>query len=270
VTESPKLDALAQVFATLDSAVVAVSGGVDSMTLAHFAQRHFDDSVRMVHAVSPAVPAAATARVRSHADGHGWALSVIDAEEFADARYRANPINRCYFCKTNLYDRIAERFGGTILSGTNTDDLTDFRPGLKAAAERGVRHPYVEAGIAKAEVRSLARTLGLDDLAELPAAPCLSSRIETGIAIDAGDLALVEAVEERLRMALGSAELRCRVTARGVRLELDDGALAALGSAKGAAARDAVERTIAEAGKPFLGYAPYRRGSAFLRDGART
>ena len=108
----------------------------------------------------------------------------IDAGEFADPRYRANPVNRCYFCKHNLYGTIATRFEGTILSGTNTDDLGDFRPGLKAADEHRVRHPFVEAGLAKSDVRALARELRLDDLAELPAAPCLSSRVETGIAVE--------------------------------------------------------------------------------------
>jgi len=159
----------------------------------------------MVHAVSPAVPAAATARVRAHAERHGWALALIDAGEFADTRYRANPVDRCYFCKSNLYGRIASGFARVILSGTNTDDLGDYRPGLKAAREHGVRHPFVEAGMAKSDIRVLARALGLDDVAELPAAPCLASRIETGIGIDADDLALADEVERLLRAEFGSS-----------------------------------------------------------------
>ena len=105
----------------------------------------------MLHAVSPAVPPHATARVRAHAERHGWALTVADAGEFDDPRYRANPVDRCYFCKSNLYDRIRSVTEGTVASGTNLDDLGDYRPGLKAAAERGVVHPFVEAGIDKAD-----------------------------------------------------------------------------------------------------------------------
>src|SRR6266852_20310 len=86
---------LAQLFATLDRVAVAVSGGVDSMTLAHLVHRHHGARAQMVHAVSPAVPAEATARVRAHAERHGWALALIDAGEFADTRYRANPVDRC-------------------------------------------------------------------------------------------------------------------------------------------------------------------------------
>lgn len=238
------------------------------MTLAHLAARADVAGTTMAHAVSPAVPAVATARVRDHAAQFGWRLAVIDAGEFADPRYRANPVNRCYFCKTNLYGVIAGRFGGTILSGTNRDDLGDFRPGLKAAAEHGVRHPFVEAGIGKKEIRAIADCLGLYDLAELPAAPCLSSRIETGIAIDAGDLALVEAVEAQLRAELGPIDLRCRIVARGVRIELGGDGLSEVALPERASLKRAIETAIARSRHAFLGYAPYRRGSAFLRNGA--
>lgn len=266
---TPPERTLEQLFATLDRAVVAVSGGVDSMTLSHLVHRHHGMRAQMVHAVSPAVPAAATARVRAHAERHGWALALIDAGEFADPRYRRNPVDRCYFCKTNLYDRIAGAFASVILSGTNIDDLGDYRPGLKAAAEHGVRHPFVEAGMAKSDIRAVARALGLDDVAELPAAPCLASRVETGIGIDPDDLALADAIERRLRAALGAADLRCRITLRGVRLELSGNALEQLSAPAGAATRAAVEALITGSGRDFIGYAPYRRGSAFLRETSR-
>jgi pyridinium-3,5-biscarboxylic acid mononucleotide sulfurtransferase len=258
--------ALTLVFATLDRVVVAVSGGVDSMTLAHLVHRHHGARARMVHATSPAVPAEATARVRAHADRYGWALALIDAGEFGDSRYRTNPIDRCYFCKSNLYSRIAGMFAGIILSGTNTDDLRDYRPGLKAAGEHGVRHPFVEVGMAKSDVRVVARALGLDDVAELPAAPCLASRIETGIHINAADLALADEVERRVRAGLGAVDVRCRITARGVRLELDGEVLEHLQSPISRATRAAVEEIVAGSGRAFLGYAPYRRGSAFVRN----
>jgi pyridinium-3,5-biscarboxylic acid mononucleotide sulfurtransferase len=257
---------LAQIFATLGPVAVAVSGGVDSMTLAHLVHRHHGACAQMVHAVSPAVPAEATARVRAHAERYGWALALIDAGEFADTRYRANPVDRCYFCKSNLYGRIAGTFAGVILSGTNTDDLGDFRPGLKAAGEHGVRHPFVEAGMAKSDIRVLARALDLDDVAELPAAPCLASRIETGIGIDADDLALADEVERLLRADLGTVDVRCRVTLRGVRLEVDGDMLERLRAPIGAATRAAAEAIVAGSGRAFVGYAPYRRGSAFLRE----
>jgi uncharacterized protein len=256
---------LADILDALADPVVAVSGGVDSMTLAALVFRRRGTVARMVHAISPAVPAEATARVRAYAAREGWTLATIDAGEFADPDYRANPVNRCYFCKTNLYGEIARRFTGAILSGTNTDDLGDFRPGLKAAAEHDVRHPFVEAGLSKADVRALARSMSFDDLAELPAAPCLSSRVETGIGIDPADLALVDSVETRLRTILGKADIRCRVTARGVRIELSADALGRL-EVSDATQRSAVEAMVTDAGLIFLGYAPYKRGSAFLRE----
>ena len=100
-----------------------------------------------------------------------------------------------------------------ICSGTNTDDLGDFRPGLGAAKERLVRHPFVEAGVDKAAVRALARHHGLTDLAELPAQPCLASRVETGLPIIADQLDLIDRVERQTANALGAGDIRCRVTA---------------------------------------------------------
>jgi uncharacterized protein len=252
---------LADVLEGLGPLVIAVSGGVDSMTLATVAHRAHPQTTEMVHAVSPAVPAHATHRVRAYAEREGWTLRVTDAGEFTDPRYRANPVDRCYFCKTHLYDRIRALTARTIAAGTNLDDLGDFRPGLHAAAERDVVHPYVEARIDKAAVRALARTLALHDLAELPAQPCLASRIETGIAVAADDLAFVDAVERRLAADLPpGATVRCRVTRAGIAIELGEESRsrhAAMGALAG--------KLCEAAGRRFAGIRPYRSGSAFLR-----
>jgi uncharacterized protein len=241
---------------------VAVSGGVDSMTLAVVAHRARPGQVVMMHAVSPAVPPAATARVRAHAEREGWALVVLDAGEFADERYRANPVDRCYFCKSNLYGRIREHTSAAIASGTNRDDLSDFRPGLKAAAEIGVVHPYVEVGIDKADVYAIAERLGLRDLAALPAQPCLASRVETGIAIDPLDMAFIAALEERLAPLVAAGQpLRVRIRTAGVAVEAGTPT-----SPDGMERIAALAESACEAeGRRFLGVSPYRRGSAFLR-----
>jgi uncharacterized protein len=236
---------------------VAVSGGVDSMTLAHVASQVQPD-LAVAHAVSPAVPPEATARVERHAGRYRWRLLLIDAEEFADPDYRRNPVDRCYFCKSNLYGRIRRETDGLIAAGTNTDDLGDFRPGLRAADENGVVHPFVAAGIDKAAVRAIAQARGLNDLAELPAQPCLASRIETGIAINADDLAFVHRVERAVAPLVDGGDIRCRITHAGVRLEVG-------GEASDEAGRLAAE-LCQEAGRRFAGVAPYRRGSAFLRE----
>ena len=258
---SVTLGALHQAVERHASLAVAVSGGVDSMTLAHFVQRETTVAVVMVHAASPAVPARAGARVRDHAARFGWNLMVTDAGEFADRRYRANPVNRCYYCKSNLYDRIRQLSDATIASGANLDDLDDYRPGLIAASERSVVHPFIEAGLGKSAVRSLARFLALDDLADLPAQPCLSSRIQTAIAVREADLQFIDAVEREAEGLLGPATtIRCRITRDGVVLELGPVRAAATG-----VLADRVGAMCREAGVAFAGIRSYVRGSAFVQ-----
>jgi uncharacterized protein len=251
---APLTDALSR----HEALTIAVSGGVDSMTLAHVAHSVLGQRARMVHAISPAVPLLATARVREHGARAGWWLNLVDAGEFDDPRYRANPVNRCFFCKSNLYATIAGLTQGTIASGTNTDDLGDFRPGLLAARDWQVVHPYVEAGLNKLAIYALARRLGLGDLAALPAQPCLASRVETGIVVDAGDLAFVDHVETLLRAYLGQgATVRCRITHAGVIVETE-----------GEVPPASIAAACRDTGRVYLGHRPYRRGAAFLRSQA--
>jgi uncharacterized protein len=252
---------LMEVLGGFDRLAVAVSGGVDSMTLAWLAHAALGARAAMYHAASAAVPPEATERVRRHAQRAGWTLRVVDAGELADPAYAANPVDRCYFCKTDLYAVIRRHTDWPMASGANLDDLGDFRPGLRAAALHGVRHPLVEAGIDKATVRALAAEEGLDDLAELPASPCLSSRIETGMPVTVGRLTLVLEVERLLRRELpAAATARCRLRASGVVIELDERTLAALADPQALARRIAAEHGLAEP----VTFAVYARGSAFL------
>ncbi len=259
-------DRLRAVLGTIDRPIaVAVSGGIDSLTLSDFAHRLMADRVTMFHAVSPAVPGDATARVERLAEQRGWRLKVIDAGEFDDADYMANPVDRCFFCKTNLYGAIASHTRAQIVSGANLDDLGEYRPGLAAAKNQGVRHPFLEARIDKAAVRGLARSIGLGNLAELPAAPCLSSRVETGIPIRADMLKAIHAVERRIAQRFPHGVIRCRVRATGVVIELDPVTRAALEPAYAdetrAMAAELLDDKVPAAG---LAFAPYRNGSAFL------
>jgi uncharacterized protein len=223
----------------------------------------------MVHAASPAVPAEATARVRTEAAREGWILRVIEAGEFSDPAYRANPVNRCFFCKTNLYDAIRLVTDRPMVSGANLNDLGEYRHGLDAAREHGVRHPYVEAGFDKAAVRALSRDLGLGAVAELPSAPCLSSRVETGIRIEPETLVFIHAVERHVGSLAAAVDarhaVRCRVRATGIVIELDPWSLAAFDETD----RADIMRWVGEQAPQRLAenavrFEPYRTGSAFL------
>lgn len=250
----------------LQRVAIAVSGGIDSLSLATLAHRTTGVHSQVFHAVSPAVPPQATARVRELARQEGWALTVIDAGEFDDPRYRDNPVDRCYYCKHGLYRAIAAQTDDTILSGANRDDLADYRPGLQAAAEHGVRHPFVEAGFGKAAIRQLARELGLGKLAELPASPCLSSRVETGIPIDGEQLRNINAAELLVARALSPRTVRCRIRPRAVEIQLDAETLDDLAPRQEAALGEAIARLF---GHPAdaIRFRPYAMGSAFLREG---
>jgi uncharacterized protein len=205
---------------------IACSGGVDSVTLATVAHRASPDTTLIVHSITPAVPAAATARVLKAAVAEGWDLRTVRSGEFQDERYVSNPRDRCFVCKSHLYDAMTElvaavRGPHVLLSGANVDDLGEYRPGLRAAAEAGVRHPFVEVGATKREIRAVARELHLD-CADLPASPCLASRLYTGTAVTPARLHAVEVGEALLTVRTGVRVVRCRLREDEVRIEVQD------------------------------------------------
>ncbi len=266
-----KLEKLTEFLASRAPFAVAVSGGVDSMTLAVVAHRT-KPGTEVFHAISPAVPPQATERVERYARQEGWNLIVVNAGEIDDPQYVANPANRCYYCKTNLYDTVASQTSLTVASGTNTDDLGDYRPGLVAAQEHEVIHPYVETIISKAELREIARELGLTDLQDLPAAPCLSSRVTTGIAIDADMLPVINEAEqalwESLQFHLPLKGVRCRIKPQSVAVQIETNSDVDPDGEYSVEAKGIVDRVFRAHGfddyLKTVSVEPYQRGSAFL------
>ncbi len=260
-----QIEQLKSILKEIGSLIIAVSGGIDSTLLAIIAGRTPGVDAAMFHAVSPAVPERATRRVRAYSHSENWKLTIANAGEFNDERYILNPIDRCYFCKSNLYSYIARQFESQILSGTNLDDLSDFRPGLKAAEQHAVRHPYVEARISKAGIRNIAYFLGLENLAQLPASPCLSSRVQTSIPIDAESLRAIDRIEVAVQERLKAKVVRCRIRERTVEIELDTDALHQLESDSRADIVALVESQISSlTDVSTISFAPYQMGSAFV------
>ncbi|MCG3138217.1 MAG: Pyridinium-3,5-biscarboxylic acid mononucleotide sulfurtransferase [Phycisphaerae bacterium] len=210
----------------LESVVVAFSGGVDSAVVLKVAVDVLGrERVLAVTSRSSSVAQSELDDARRVVQWVGVAHELIETKEFADENYLANPTNRCYYCKTALYDQMQSylRRGRyrTLVNGTNADDLGDWRPGLLAASERAVRAPLAESGMTKAEVRQLAAALNLS-LHDKPASPCLSSRVQYGERITPAKLSRIEQAEQVLR-AYGFRECRVRHHDQLARIEVAAG-----------------------------------------------
>lgn len=218
-----KVDALHDWFLPFDRVVVAYSGGTDSTLVAAVAARALGDRSVAVTAVSPSLPPGELEGARAVAGRLGINHRTVRTHETERPGYLANGIDRCYHCKTELYDVLGvvarEAGGATVVSGANVDDLGDYRPGLRAAEEHGVRHPLVEVGLSKADVREAARVLGVPTW-DKPASACLSSRIAFGVTISVEELSKVGRAERVLR-DLGFRQCRVRVHGDLVRIEVE-------------------------------------------------
>lgn len=218
-----KLHKLKPIIQSYESVLVAFSGGIDSTFVLKIAKDILGrDRVKAATAESESVPARELEEAKKIAAEFGVEHKIVKTHEMNNPSYRTNPVNRCYFCKTELYDfliPVAKEWNlKTICNGTNSDDLNDHRPGLNAAAEHGIQSPLVAAGITKEEVRQLSREMGIR-IWDKPAAPCLSSRFPYGHEITAEKLRQVETGENFLK-DLGFKILRLRHFDEKARLEL--------------------------------------------------
>ncbi len=247
----------------MGSVLVAYSGGVDSALVLKLATQELGPRAVGVIGISPSLATDDLAQARTTALGMGAVLREMRTEEFADERYAANPVNRCYFCKAELYGQLtalaaAEGFHW-IADGFQLDDFGEVRPGRQAGEERKVRSPLAEAGFRKAEVRTLARALGLS-VWDRPAAPCLSSRVAFGLAVTPAVVQSVDAAERAVRAAVpATRDLRVRHLPRGeARIEVDAERVADL-----RAALPGVEAALKALGYLTVTVAPngYRRGA---------
>ena len=221
-TVQDKLKQVKALFREMDRALIAYSGGIDSTLVAKIAVDVLGDRALAVTAESPSLLPEDLEDARVQAAEMGIRHEVVQTHEIDNPNYSANPVNRCYFCKSELHDTLRplalERGYPYVLDGVNGDDLRDYRPGIQAAKERGVRSPLAEVGISKAEVREMAKLLGLPWW-DKPAQPCLSSRFPYGEEITVAKLQRVGRAERYLR-TLGLKNLRVRSEQETARIEL--------------------------------------------------
>jgi uncharacterized protein len=216
-----KEESLHDLLSGIGAVVVAYSGGVDSSYLAAVASEALGDRALCVTAVSPSLARRELDAAKALARRFGWNHRTVGTHEVGREEYARNESDRCYWCKTELFDvlsPIAARRDGMILVGTNLDDLGDYRPGLQAATERGVRAPLVEVGLAKADVRSLSARRRLPT-ADKPASPCLSSRIAYGVRVTPERLRRIDRAEDFL-LSLGFTVVRVRDHGELARIEV--------------------------------------------------
>lgn len=238
------LDALRARLRDLGSVVVAFSGGADSAFLAWVAHDTLGERALAATAVSPSLPGEERLACAQLAEGWGMRWTEVETDELDNPEYARNDGDRCYWCKDALMTAlgpIAAREGAAVVLGVNLDDLGDHRPGQQAAAERGATFPLVDAGFAKADVRSWSKELGLSTW-DKPAAACLASRLPYGTPVTLGRLSAVERAEAALRH-LGFTELRVRHHGDVARIEVPDPDLEAV-----VAKRSDVVAAVAAAG----------------------
>ena len=217
-----KLDRLRALFVPMESVMVAFSGGVDSSFVLKVAHDTIGTRALALTTTSPTMPVEDLDSARAMAALIGARHLMVESNELEIPGYAANPLNRCYICKNNLFAvseaKAAELGIEHVVDGLNLDDLRDYRPGIQAAAQKGVRHPLVEAELGKAEIRELSRALNLPTW-DRPASPCLSSRFPYGTTITVDGLGQVSRGEQLLRR-LGFKLLRVRYHGDVARLEL--------------------------------------------------
>ena len=260
-----KYGALLDLLRSMESVVVAFSGGVDSTLLARAAKDALGGRALLVTADSETYPARELEEARRLGALIGLRHVVVRTEELANPDYARNPLNRCFFCKEELFERlapIAEREGCRVLVyGANMDDLGDHRPGMKAAEQRGVRAPLIEAELWKAEIRDLSRELGLPTW-DKPSFACLSSRFQYGDRITTEKLRQVDAAEEFVR-SLGFRQFRVRHHDRLARLEIPQNEIPRLWED---GRREAIVKKFRELGYAYVAVdlAGFQSGSANL------
>jgi len=245
-----KYENLRAIFSTFGRVLVAFSGGVDSSLVAKVACDVLGaEQTLAVIARSPSLARDEELEAPALLNEIGLRYLVVETEEVEDPQYAANPINRCYFCKTHVYGALRqvaqERGFEVIVDGFNAEDSGDYRPGRKAGRELGVRSPLAEVGLRKAEIRDLARHLGLSNWAK-PAMACLSSRVEYGITITPRILSQIDQAEAALRR-LGFADLRVRHHDQLARIEVDENMIASA-----TARREEIIQAVKAAGYTYV------------------